>query len=92
MKVVHCRNSGCDVYIGRPSIFGNPFKEDIDGTRDEVIKKYETWLYNSPDAEEVRQAIMKLPMDSVIGCWCKPKPCHGDIIKQFREQELGFDV
>jgi len=92
MKVVHCKHSGCDVYGGRPGPFGNPFRTGVDGTRDEVIKKYEDWLYNSPDAEEVRKLIMELPMDTVIGCWCKPKSCHCDVIKQFRESSLGFDV
>ena len=33
-----------DVYIGRPSIFGNPFIIGKDGNCDEVIKKYEKYF------------------------------------------------
>ena len=35
-------------YIGRPSIWGNPFVIGKDGTRGEVIEKYERWLLRQP--------------------------------------------
>jgi hypothetical protein len=38
--VVHCKREPYDVYIGRPSKWGNPFQIGRDGTRDEVIAKY----------------------------------------------------
>jgi hypothetical protein len=31
-------------YIGRPSMWGNPFVIGKDGTRAEVVEKYECWL------------------------------------------------
>jgi len=36
------------VYIGRPSICGNPFVIGRDGTRADVIAKYESWLAQQP--------------------------------------------
>lgn len=27
-----------------------------------------------------RPSIQGLPPDAVLGCWCKPKACHGDVI------------
>jgi len=36
---------GVGVYIGRPSLLGNPFKIGKDGTRQEVIQKYGIWLW-----------------------------------------------
>ena len=36
------------VYIGRPSIWGNPFVIGKDGSRDGVIAKYEAWLLSQP--------------------------------------------
>ncbi|PIW12451.1 MAG: hypothetical protein COW35_01440, partial [Candidatus Infernicultor aquiphilus] len=36
--------SNYDVYIGRPSKWGNPFTIGKDGTRSEVIEKYRIWL------------------------------------------------
>jgi len=32
------------VYIGRPSKWGNPFVIGRDGTRPQVIERYERWL------------------------------------------------
>ena len=38
--VVHCKKYSYDVYIGRPSKYGNPFEIGKDGNRTEVIKKF----------------------------------------------------
>jgi hypothetical protein len=65
------------VYIGRPSIFGNPFIIGTDGTRREVLKLFREYAKNN---EELLEALDALPPDSVLGCYCKPLPCHGDIL------------
>jgi len=36
---------GGGVYIGRPSLLGNPFRIGEHGTRKEVIAKYRVWLW-----------------------------------------------
>jgi hypothetical protein len=36
---------GDGVYIGRPSLLGNPFKIGQHGTRREVIQRYRAWLW-----------------------------------------------
>lgn len=46
---------GDGIYIGRPSPLGNPFTIGPDGTRDEVIAKYEKWL---PMALESKSAFL----------------------------------
>jgi hypothetical protein len=75
-RVVHCKKEKYDVYIGRPSKWGNPFTIGKDGTREEVIKKYEIWIRTQPnllkDLHELK--------DKILGCWCKPNNCHGDIL------------
>ncbi len=43
-RVVHCKRERYDVYIGRPGPWGNPFVIGRDGTREQVIAKYRTWL------------------------------------------------
>ena len=35
-----------DVYIGCPTVFGNPFEIGKDGTREEVVAKYRSWFYD----------------------------------------------
>lgn len=74
--VVHCKRHKFDVYIGRPSKWGNPFVIGRDGTREEVITKYHRWLLDRPglvdDIHDLR--------GKRLGCWCSPLPCHGDIL------------
>ena len=43
-KVVNKYKHVYDVYIGRGSKWGNPFVIGKDGTREEVINKYEEYL------------------------------------------------
>lgn len=81
-----------DVYIGRKtrnhgdSIFRNQFTVPADGTKEEVIEKFRQWLMGEAftDHDQIRRAaiLMLIPdMEGlVLGCWCKPKPCHGDIL------------
>ena len=84
LKVVHCKKEPYDIYIGRPSKWGNPFSIGKDGSREEVISKYESYIMNNPD---LIQALPELK-DKTLGCWCKPKACHGDILKIMVEDEL----
>lgn len=71
--VVHCLHRPYDVYIGRPSVWGNPFVVGKDGTRRQVIEKHKASLTPEQIAEIKRELTGK-----VIACWCKPLPCHGD--------------
>lgn len=82
--VVHCRKDKYDVYIGRPSIWGNPFShlnqttaEFRVSSREEAIKKYKDFLLYNPELVELAKKKLK---GKVLGCWCKPKACHGDIL------------
>jgi hypothetical protein len=75
-RVVHVKRAPCDVYVGRPSPFGNPFVIGRDGDRGAVIRKYRTWLLAQPAlASECRRTGWQGP-----GCWCAPLPCHGDVL------------
>jgi hypothetical protein len=84
VHVVHCKKKPYDVYIGRGSKWGNPFIIGKDGNRDEVISRYEVYIMNNPSL------IAALPelIDKTLGCWCKPKACHGDILKIMVEDEI----
>jgi hypothetical protein len=82
VRVVHCRRARYDVYIGRPSIWGNPFRIGPDGDRDEVIAKYERHVLSSPHLMARLHTLAGLTM----GCWCKPLACHGDVLARLVEQ------
>jgi hypothetical protein len=74
-KRIHGTPQG-EIYIGRPSIWGNPFVIGKDGQRDDVIAKYETWLLGN--GQFVDQLAALAGKDLV--CWCAPARCHGDVL------------
>lgn len=65
------------VYIGRPSVFGNPFVIGKDGDRAEVIRKYAAWIKSKPAL--MQQARQQLKGKDLV-CWCAPEACHGDVL------------
>lgn len=77
--VVHCKRSAHDVYIGRPSKWGNPFVIGRDGSRAEVIQKYRAWA----QAKGLDQAAKTELKGKVLGCWCSPLGCHGDVLAEW---------
>lgn len=83
--VVHCKRAPYDVYIGRPSRWGNPYRAGRDGSRDEVIRKFELYLLETPDLLSAVQSDLR---GKVLGCWCAPKRCHGDVLAAYAN--LGF--
>jgi Domain of unknown function (DUF4326) len=76
--VVHCRKAKFDVYIGRPSKWGNPFKIKKGECREAVIEKYREWLLQQPN---LIAQLAELE-GKVLGCWCKPALCHGDVLAE----------
>jgi hypothetical protein len=82
--IVHCKKEPYDVYIGRPSKWGNPYVIGKYGTREEVIIKYEAHVRSS----KILMRALPTLKDKVLGCWCPPKPCHGEVlIKLLKEME-----
>lgn len=65
-NIVHCKKAPYDVYIGRPSKWGNPYKIGPDGTREEVIQKYEELVRTS---KILMNALPSLA-GKTLGCWC----------------------
>jgi len=85
MKVTHCKKEPYDVYIGRPSKWGNPYshKEGTSAkyfkpTREEAIEAYREYILNG-EGKHLLEDLHELD-GKTLGCWCKPKACHGDIL------------
>src|SRR5262245_45112365 len=82
---------GEGVYIGRPSLLGNPFKIGEHGTRDQVIAAYRVWLWRQIKLRgDVYRELQRLAAvaeqgDLALICWCSQPdrhvPCHGDVLK-----------
>jgi hypothetical protein len=83
-----CSVAKDDVYIGRGSIWGNPYIIGVHGTRDEVLVKYEARIRNSP------RHLNKL--SELIGknlvCYCAPLPCHGDVLLKLLEEQARVSL
>lgn len=94
---------GGGIFIGRPSILGNPFShlENVSGnvtkveSREKAVSRYADWLdekINSKDPEVCKElnrlltAALRGPIKLV--CYCAPKPCHGDIIRERLLQKI----
>ena len=70
-----------DVYIGRGSSWGNPFKIGVDGNRDEVCDKFYTYFADRvnndfPPFMRELERLMNIWLDTGelrLQCFCKPK-------------------
>lgn len=75
-------------YVGRPTIWGNPFVIGKDGTREEVIEKYEKYLLAN---EYLLSRIHELEGKDLV-CFCAPLPCHADILLKYANKEDNNNV
>ncbi|MDQ0297719.1 hypothetical protein J2S78_000127 [Salibacterium salarium] len=86
--VVNKKHEAFNVYIGRGSKWGNPFSH-LDHTkaaykiesREASIEAYKNWLMNQPDLLDSLHELQ----GQTLGCFCKPHPCHGDILAELAD-------
>lgn len=78
------RGDPFDVYIGRGTVWGNPYPIGRAGDREEVLRMYQYdfdrrflrfFESESSNIAEIR--------GKILGCHCKPAACHGDIIANY---------
>jgi hypothetical protein len=75
-----------DVFIGRPSQFGNPFRIGVDGTRTEVVEEYERYARAKiKEDAQFREAVRGL-YGKRLGCYCVPLKCHGTVLARLAEE------
>lgn len=85
--VVHVSKAPYEIYIGRgmpgkaASKWGNPFKTGRDGDLAAVLKLYRAHVQASPEL----MASLEELRGKTLGCWCKPRACHGDVLVELLE-------
>lgn len=84
-SVVNIKYGTYDVYIGRPSAFGNPYVVARDGTGEEVVDLYRQYFHMRIGRDEQFRKRVAALKGKVLGCYCKPLPCHGDVIVEYLE-------
>lgn len=87
-EVVNIRYAVYDVYIGRAGhgedgYVGNPFRLLPGMNRGATLNRYRSYFYERLRTDaEFRRRIHALK-GKRLGCFYKPYPCHGDIIKEY---------
>lgn len=100
--VVNLRVEAYDVYIGRAiqrarnqrcrkgSIYANPYPITRDRTREMSLSEYEKlwrWRLAGPERPFWLAQLLALRGER-LGCWCKPKACHGDVLVTLLEEYM----
>lgn len=86
-----------NTYIGRRGIvfingkrfpeqdspFANPYKIGKGNTREDVLAQYKVYIERKIANKEVDLEQLR---GQKLGCWCKPDPCHCDILIELLEK------
>ena len=94
MKVVNFKHERYTVYIGRAGkgmdgYWGNPVKineecpmcKSTHVDRGSTLPCYESYLRKRLEASAAfKQSFLALAEDDILGCFCKPDACHGDVM------------
>lgn len=91
--IAWAQENGLYERIDRATKWGNPFEIDKDGDRKTVVLKYEDFYF----LKESLWPHLKELVGKVLGCWCCPDYCHGEVLLNFMRfdhdepgQALGF--
>jgi hypothetical protein len=94
-KVVNLYKEPYDIYIGRAGrgqsgYFGNPIPKNkrcpscdtIHEGGGSTLECYKKYLNQRIEKDEEFKKNVKNLKGKTLGCFCKPKPCHGDILAE----------
>lgn len=96
-RVVNKRKENFDTYIGRGSPFGNPYShikdketkaEFIVETREESISKFREYFYKKLVENVIFRRSVENLKGKTLGCFCAPQSCHGDVIKEYLDNDF----
>jgi hypothetical protein len=87
-RTVNIYISGYDVYIGRAGkgqdgYFGNPFRLRAAEQRGATIERYRKYFHNRMETDPEFKCRVHELKGKTLGCFCKPYPCHGDVIAEY---------
>lgn len=88
-RVVHMKKESWDIYIGRGSPWGNPFKIGRDGDRREVINRYKWWFVQQSGNVQAARTELR---GRILGCYCSPLACHGHFLARVADSETDEDL
>lgn len=83
------------IKVDRTSPVGNPFYMSDESKRDEVCDRYEDYFYHelshTPKFFQMIRDIADTAktQNVALGCWCSPKRCHAETIKNYVEEVVN---
>src|SRR5207244_4594711 len=93
ITIVNKHHSSSGVYVGRPTVLGNPYTLKV-YNRTDAIARYRIWLRQQWQRQgEVHAALLQLACrykergELRLACWCAPQRCQPEVI---REAVLGI--
>ena len=72
--------------IDRTTIYGNRSYYPKSRTVEEhqkAVYAYEKYFYERLESDPEFKAAVHMLWGNTLGCWCKPLPCHGDVIAEY---------
>ena len=86
------------VKVDRTSPLGNPYTLTRESARDLVCDKYDVYFQKRKNStilsgfasELARLRALSKTNDITLLCWCAPKRCHAETIKQYLDDYLNF--
>jgi hypothetical protein len=98
---INSKQDNFTCYIGRDwaglpqSPFHNPFPISKYGTREYSLLQFAVYWYAPEQAKLRAYALTRIGDHDILGCWCHPLHCHGDIIAGYlawKHEELGWGL
>lgn len=86
-RVVNRHKEKYDIYIGRGTVWGNPYK---DMPRAKMLALFRVYFLNKVKSGEITIDQLKSLQGKRLGCSCFPKPCHGDFIVRVVNKVCGI--
>lgn len=67
-------------------MWGNPYTVKDYG-RDECIKMYREYIIQKLEKDPLLRKELASLRGQVLGCYCKPQACHGDVLVELMHSE-----
>lgn len=87
MPRVYSRRKGAEtppadaIYVGRPTVWGNPFIVGVDGDQGECVELYRKYIMRASSAAmNLRERARRELAGKDLVCWCHLLPCHADVL------------
>jgi hypothetical protein len=86
------RDDPAFVFIGRPGVYGNPYKIGVDGERMDVVLLFRDYCLHRIEEDGVFRHLVRELYGKSLVCFCKPHPCHGTLLCALADQLHGEAV